>query len=145
MANLDLNSIWETVKTATSSANGGNLTQSALTNIATSIVTSALGSKASSSSASKSGTDYVAIAKQLYSLYEKYKGSADSVTTAAATNVKSISDIIGAMGGDKSSVASAAASVLGSVLGGKSDSKSDSSSALGSIAGSVLGGLFGKK
>lgn len=144
MANLDLNSIWETVKTATSSANGGNLTQSALTNIATSIVTSALGSKASSS-ASKSGTDYVAIAKQLYSLYEKYKGSADSVTTAAATNVKSISDIIGAMGGDKSSMASAAASVLGSVLGGKSDSKSDSSSALGSIAGSVLGGLFGKK
>lgn len=144
MANLDLNSIWETVKTATSSANGGNLTQSALTNIATSIVTSALGSKASSSS-SKSGTDYVAIAKQLYSLYEKYKGSADSVTTAAATNVKSISDIIGAMGGDKSSMASAAASVLGSVLGGKSDSKSDSSSALGSIAGSVLGGLFGKK
>lgn len=143
MANLDLNSIWETVKTATSAANGGALSQSSLTNIATNIVTSALGSKSSSST---SGTDYIAMAKQLYSLYEKFKGSSDSVTKTAATNVKSISDIIGAMGGDKGSMISAGASILGNVLGSGSSSskKDDSGSDLGSTLGKALGGLFGK-
>lgn len=142
MANLDLNSIWETVKTATSAANGGALSQSSLTNIATNIVTSALGSKSSSTS----GTDYIAMAKQLYSLYEKFKGSSDSVTKTAATNVKSISDIIGAMGGDKGSMISAGASILGNVLGSGSSSskKDDSGSDLGSTLGKALGGLFGK-
>lgn len=144
MANLDLNSIWETVKTATSAAGGSALSQSSLTNIATSIVTSALQGKSSSSSTS--GTDYVAMAKQLYSLYEKFKGSSDSVTKTAATNVKSISDIIGAMGGDKASMISAGASILGNVLGSgnSSSKKDDSSSDLGSTLGKALGGLFGK-
>lgn len=144
MANLDLTTIWNTVKTATSAANGGSLSQSSLTDIAKSVITSAISGASSKSSSSNGSIDYIGIAKQLLSLYNQFKGSSNSTEKAAATNVKSVSDIIAAMGGDKDSIISAGASVLGNILGGNSSDKSNGSD-LGSTIGGVLGGIFGKK
>lgn len=127
MANLDLTTIWNTVKTATSAANGGALSQSSLTDIAKSVITSAISGASSKSSSSNGSIDYIGIAKQLLSLYNQFKGSSNSTEKAAATNVKSVSDIIAAMGGDKDSIISAGASVLGNILGGNSSDKSNGS------------------
>lgn len=143
MANIDLSTIWNTVKTATAAAGSSTLSQSSLTDIAKSVVTSAISGMGSKSGSNNSSSiDYVSIAKQLLTLYNQYKGSSDNTEKTAATNVKSISDIIGAMGGDKSSIISAGASILGSVLGGKSDSSSNKKDEGG--LGSVLGSIFGK-
>lgn len=143
MANLDLNSIWETVKTATQGAKGGSLSESSLTSIAKDIIAGvAQGAQSKAHSSSSSNIDFIGIAKQLLSLYEKFKGSADRADKATAINVKGISDIIGAMGGDKGSIISAGASILGKALGGDSQKKDGSD--LGSTLGGVLGGLFGK-
>lgn len=128
MANLDLSSIWDTVLTATKSADNGSLSQNALTDIAQKAIQSFSGAESKSKSSS---TNYAKIAKELLSLYTKYKSSSDSTEKQAALNVKSISDIVKALGGDKASAISAAASILG---GGNS----------GSLLGK-LGGLFGKK
>lgn len=141
MANLDLNSIWETVKTATQSANGGSLSQSSLTNIAKDIIAGVAGG--SKTASADKGVDLISIAGQLISLYEKFKGSSNGNEKQAAFNVKSISDIIGAMGGDKGSMVSAGADIIGKVLAGDSK-KADSASDLGSTLGKALGGLFGK-
>ncbi len=127
MANLDLSSIWNTVLTATKTADNGSLSQNALTDIAQKAIQSFSGSTAKSKS---SETNYAMIATELLSLYTKYKSSSDSTEKQAALNVKSISDIVKALGGDKASAISAAASILG----GKS----------GNILGTI-GGLFGKK
>ncbi|MCQ2960188.1 MAG: hypothetical protein MJ198_08385 [Bacteroidales bacterium] len=127
MANLDLSSIWNTVLTATKTADNGSLSQNALTDIAQQAIKSFSGTTAKSKS---SETNYAMIATELLSLYTKYKSSSDSTEKQAALNVKSISDIVNALGGDKASAISAAASILG---GGKSD-------LLGTI-----GSLFGKK
>ena len=137
MANLDLASVWSTVKATTAAAQGGVLNQSSLVDIAKDIVAGAL-SGAKSGAAQGSGIDYIGIAKQLISLYEKFKGSSDTTEKATAINVKSISDIIGAMGGDKDSIISAGASAIGKALGGGQGGDSDS------LVGKVLGGLFGK-
>ncbi len=146
MANLDLSTIWNTVKTATSAANGGALSQNSLTDIAKSVITSAISGSSSKSSSSNGSIDYIGIAKQLLSLYNQFKGSSNSTEKAAASNVKSVSDIIAAMGGDKDSIISAGASVLGNILGGNSSSSDKGgSSDLGSAIGGVLGGIFGKK
>lgn len=142
MANLDLNSIWETVKSATQGAKGGSLSESSLTSIAKDIIAGVAQGAQSKAHASSSNIDFIGIAKQLLSLYEKFKGSSDSADKATAINVKGISDIIGAMGGDKGSIISAGASVLGKVLGGDSQKKDGGD--LGSTLGGVLGGLFGK-
>lgn len=144
MANLDLTTIWNTVKTATSAANGGSLSQSSLTDIAKSVITSAISSLIQVVIFQFGSIDYIGIAKQLLSLYNQFKGSSNSTEKAAATNVKSVSDIIAAMGGDKDSIISAGASVLGNILGGNSSDKSNGSD-LGSTIGGVLGGIFGKK
>ena len=138
MANLDLNTIWETVKKATQSANGGTLSESSLTDIAKDIIAGV--AQGAQSKAADGGVDLIGIARQLLSLYEKFKGSSNGDDKAAAINVKGISDIIGAMGGDKGSLISAGTSILGKVLGG--DKKDDGD--LGSALGGVLGGLFGK-
>lgn len=129
MAKLDLSSIWETVLTATKSADNGSLSQNALSDIAQKAIQSFAG--ASADSKKSSSTNYSKIAKELLSLYTKYKSSSDSTEKQAALNIKSISDIVSALGGDKASVISAAASVLG---GGNA----------GGILGK-LGSLFGKK
>lgn len=97
-------------------------------------------SKANSSSSSK--IDFIGIAKQLLSLYDKFKGSSDSADKATAINVKGISDIIGDMGGDKGGIISAGAGILGKALGGDSQKKEGGD--LGSTLGGALGGLFGK-
>ncbi len=146
MANLDLTTIWNTVKAATSSANGGALSQSSLTDIAKSVIAGAISGSSSKSGSTSGSIDYIGIAKQLLSLYNQFKGSSNSTEVAAATNVKSVSDIIAAMGGDKESIISAGASVLGNILGGSGNSSDKSSgSDLGSTIGGVLGGIFGKK
>lgn len=146
MANLDLTTIWNTVKAATSSANGGALSQSSLTDIAKSVIAGAISGTSSKSGSTSGSIDYIGIAKQLLSLYNQFKGSSNSTEVAAATNVKSVSDIIAAMGGDKESIISAGASVLGNILGGSGNSTDKSSgSDLGSTIGGVLGGIFGKK
>ncbi len=137
MSNLDLSSVWSTVKAATEAAKGGSLNQSSLTDIAKDIIAGAVSRAPSKSSGA--GIDYVGIAKQLITLYEKFKGSSDGTEKAAAINVKGISDIIGAMGGDKGSILSAGASILGKALGG---GKSDGGA--GSAIGKAIGGLFGK-
>lgn len=142
MANLDLNSIWETVKSATRGANGGALSESSLTSIAKDIVAGVTQGAQAKTHASAASVDLIGIAKQLLSLYEKFKGSSDSGDKAAAINVKGISDIIGAMGGDKGSIISAGASILGKALGGDQQKKDGGD--LGSALGGVLGGLFGK-
>ena len=87
MANLDLASVWSTVKAATTAAQGGALNQSSLVDIAKDIVAGAL-SGAKSGAAQGSGIDYIGIAKQLISLYEKFKGSSDTTEKATAINVK---------------------------------------------------------
>lgn len=129
MAKLDLSSIWETVLTATKSADNGSLSQNALSDIAQKAIQSFAG--ASADSKKSSSTNYSKIAKELLSLYTKYKSSSDSTEKQAALNIKSISDIVSALGGDKASAISAVSSILG---GGKS----------GGLLGK-LGGLFGKK
>ncbi|MGN0028654.1 MAG: hypothetical protein ACI35Q_02860 [Marinilabiliaceae bacterium] len=145
MANLDLNSIWETVKSATQGAKGGSLSESSLTSIAKDIiagVAEGAQSKTHAASSTSGGVDFIGIAKQLLSLYEKFKGSSDSGDKATAINIKGISDIVGAMGGDKGSIISTGASILGKALGGDSQKKEGGD--LGSALGGVLGGLFGK-
>ncbi len=127
MAKLDLSSIWDTVLTATKSADNGSLSQNALSDIAQKAVQSFAGADSKSKS---SGPNYANIAKQLLSLYSKYKSSSDATEKQAALNVKSISDIVSALGGDKAGAISA----VSSILGGKS----------GGLLGK-LGGLFGKK
>lgn len=128
MAKLDLTSIWNTVLTATKTSDNGSLSQNALSDIAQNVIQniSSTNSKGKSTS-----INYSNIAKQLLSLYNKYKSSADSTEKQAALNVKSISDIVKAIGGDKASAVSAILSIFG---GGKS----------GNILGN-LGSLFGKK
>lgn len=128
MANLDLSSIWNTVLTATKTADNGSLSQNALTDIAQQAIKTFSGTTAKSKS---SEINYTMIATELLSLYTKYKSSSNSTEKQAALNVKSISDIVKALGGDKASAISAAASILG---GGKS----------GNILGTI-GSLFGKK
>lgn len=142
MANLDLNSIWETVKSATQGAKGGSLSESSLTSIAKDIIAGVAEGAQSKAHSSSGGVDFIGIAKQLLSLYEKFKGSSDKADKATAINVKGISDIIGAMGGDKGSIISAGASILGKALGGGSQKKDGGD--LGSTLGGVLGGIFGK-
>lgn len=124
MEGLDLSSIWKLVmsNTQSSSNSNGSLSNSALTDIATSIVknmtsSSQSSTKTSSSSSSSSSIDYLAIAQQLMSLYNQYKGSDNKTEAAAASNVKQISDIVGAMGGDKSSMLSAGLNILGKLFG----------------------------
>lgn len=128
MAKLDLSSIWNTVLTATKSSDNGSLSQNALSDIAQNVIQ---GFTSTSSKSKSSSINYAKIAKELLSLYTKYKSSSDSTEKQAALNVKSISDIVKAIGGDKASAISAAASMLG---GGNA----------GGILGK-LGSLFGKK
>ncbi len=128
MGKLDLSSIWNTVLTATKSSDNGSLSQNALSDIAQNVIQ---GFTSTSSKSKSSSINYAKIAKELLSLYTKYKSSSDSTEKQAALNVKSISDIVKAIGGDKASAISAAASMLG---GGNA----------GGILGK-LGSLFGKK
>ncbi len=130
MANLDLSSIWDTVLTATKSSDNGSLSQNALSDIAQKVITN-ISSTSTTAKGKASSTNYASIAKELLTLYNKFKSSSDSTEKQAALNVKSISDIVKAFGGDKASAISAAASVLG---GGNA----------GGILGK-LGSLFGKK
>lgn len=125
MEGLDLSTVWKLVmnNTQSSSNSNGSLSNSALTDIAKNIVTNMVASKAGASanaSASKSNSssiDYIAIAQQLMSLYNQYKGSSNKTEVAAASNVKQISDIVGAMGGDKGSMISAGLNMLGKLFG----------------------------
>ncbi len=120
MEGLDLTSIWNSVMNSTksSSSSDGSLSNSALSSIAKSIVANmASSNKAATTSKASSSLDYLAIAKQLMTLYNQYKGSSNSTEAAAASNVKQISDIVGAMGGDKGSLISAGMSILGKFFG----------------------------
>lgn len=139
MANtgIDLEGVWKNVMNLTQKSSSGSLGQDALKNLAESVISGAkakLGDK----------LDLAAIATQLMSLYTKYKASANSTEKTAANNVKGLSDIIGALGGDKGSLASAGASILGNIIGGKTGD-SDKAQAAAKGIGSVLGKLFGKK
>jgi hypothetical protein len=82
------------------------------------------------------------------SLYEKFKGSSDKTEVQAANNVKQISDVIGALGGDKSSMTSAAISVLTGLAANKSQAAPQQSNAgpdILSAGASILGSILGKK
>ena len=133
MANLDLSSIWSAVLSSTSSSSNGSLSQSVLTSLAQKVLSGAGGS-------SSGGLNYASIATQLLTLYTKYKSSSNSTEAAAANNVKSISDIISAMGGDKKSAINAGLNALNNLASG--DSKKSQAVKTGL---NVLGGLFGKK
>lgn len=139
--NIDLSSIWSTVLAATKSSTSSDksLGTTALTSIANSILGN-IKTNTAAKSGSNSGIDYIAIATQLLTLYNQYKQSTNSDEKAAATNVKGLSSIIGAMGGDKGSIASAATSILGKLA----DSKKDGDNNDGGGLGSLIGGLFGK-
>lgn len=139
--NIDLSSIWSTVLSATKSSTSSDksLGTTALTSIANSILGN-IKTNTAAKSGSNSGIDYIAIATQLLTLYNQYKQSTNSDEKAAATNVKGISSIIGAMGGDKGSIASAATSILGKLA----DNKKDGGNNDGGGLGSLIGGIFGK-
>jgi len=122
MEGLDLSSIWNVVMNSTqsSSNSNGSLSNSTLTEIAKSVINGMSSSSTSttkSKSSTSSGLDYLAIAQQLLTLYNQYKGSSNKTEVAAANNVKQISDIVGAMGGDKSSMISAGLNILGKLFG----------------------------
>ena len=138
MANLDLSSIWSTVLSSTSSSANGSLSQSVLTSLAQNIL-SGLGNSSSSN-----GLNYASIATQLLTLYTKYKSSSNTTEVAAANNVKSISDIIGAMGGDKSSMVSAGLNALNNLAGNATSGDSKAAN-VAKTGLNILGGLFGKK
>ena len=116
--NIDLSSIWKTVVSATQSSTSSDksLSSSTLTSLANSIISN-IQAKTASKTSSTGNIDFIGIATQLMSLYNQYKSSKNTDEKAAATNVKGISDIIGAMGGDKSSIINTASSVLGKLFG----------------------------
>lgn len=138
--NIDLSSIWSTILSATKSSNSSD--KSLGTTDFTSIANSILGNikaNTAAKSGSNSGIDYIAIATQLLTLYNQYKQSSNSDEKAAASNVKGLSSIIGAMGGDKGSIVSAATSILGKLTENNKDDDKDKKGGLSDLAGLFFG------
>lgn len=140
MANtgIDLEGVWKSVMNLTQKSSSGSVGQDALKSLAESVIS---GAKA------KMGEkfDLAGIATQLMGLYSKYKASANATEKSAANNVKGLSDLIGALGGDKASMASAGASALGKIIANKTGGDSAKGEAIAKGVGSMLGKLFGKK
>lgn len=88
MANLDLNTIWELVKSKTAQSGNSSLSQTSITEIAQKI----LGGLGSSSSASSQngGLDISSIVSQIGTLVSKFQNSSDATEKSAATNLKSV-------------------------------------------------------
>lgn len=88
MANLDLNIIWELVKSKTAQSGNRSLSQTSISEIAQKI----LGGLGSSSSASSQngGLDISSIVSQIGTLVSKFQNSSDATEKSAATNLKSV-------------------------------------------------------
>ena len=88
MANLDLNIIWELVKSKTAQSGNSSLSQTSISEIAQKI----LGGLGSSSSASSQngGLDISSIVSQIGTLVSKFQNSSDATEKSAATNLKSV-------------------------------------------------------
>lgn len=88
MANLDLNTIWELVKSKTAQSGNSSLSQTSISEIAQKI----LGGLGSSSSASSQngGLDISSIVSQIGTLVSKFQNSSDATEKSAATNLKSV-------------------------------------------------------
>ena len=88
MANLDLNIIWELVKSKTAQSGNSSLSQTSISGIAQKI----LGGLGSSSSASSQngGLDISSIVSQIGTLVSKFQNSSDATEKSAATNLKSV-------------------------------------------------------
>lgn len=138
--NIDLSTIWSTVLSATKSSTSSDksLGTTALTSIANTILDN-IKTNTAAKSDTKSGIDYIGIATQLLTLYNQYKQSKSSDEKAAASNVKDLSSIIGAMGGDKGSIASAATTILGKLAESKKNGEKSDGDGLGGLFGSLFG------
>ena len=88
MANLDLNIIWELVKSKTAQSGNSSLSQTSISEIAQKI----LGGLGSSSSASSQngGLDISSIVSQIGTLVSKFQNSSDATEKSTATNLKSV-------------------------------------------------------
>lgn len=88
MANLDLNIIWELVKSKTAQSGNSSLSQTSISEIAQKI----LGGLGSSSSASSQngGLNISSIVSQIGTLVSKFQNSSDATEKSAATNLKSV-------------------------------------------------------
>ena len=88
MANLDLNIIWELVKSKTAQSGNSSLSQTSISEIAQKI----LGGLGSSSSASSQNgrLDISSIVSQIGTLVSKFQNSSDATEKTAATNLKSV-------------------------------------------------------
>lgn len=88
MANLDLNIIWELVKSKTAQSGNSSLSQTSISEIAQKI----LGGLGSSSSAfsQNGGLDISSIVSQIGTLVSKFQNSSDATEKSAATNLKSV-------------------------------------------------------
>ena len=88
MANLDLNIIWELVKSKTAQSGNSSLSQTSISEIAQKI----LGGLGSSSLASSQngGLDISSIVSQIGTLVSKFQNSSDATEKSAATNLKSV-------------------------------------------------------
>ena len=166
--NIDLSSVWGSIIDATKSQQqeqnnlqgasafaGSGTSSSASSGIVGSIVKSVLTNALNSSSSGSNGggsngassLNLLAIASQLMSLYNKFKGSSNATEAAAANNAKAASDVIGSLGqvlaGQASGNAGGLGDVLGSILGGGQQTQQQaqqSSGGMGDILGSILGG-----
>ena len=88
MANLDLNIIWELVKSKTAQSGNSSLSQTSISEIAQKIL-GGLGSRSSASS-QNGGLDISSVVSQIGTLVSKFQNSSDATEKSAATNLKSV-------------------------------------------------------